>query len=476
MVTSTDGGNTWVNRKMSGYYFYRVCIASDSIFYASTSGSLIRFRDFGAARSTIGSSVGKSLAIKDSLLISAGSEGNIWWSTNEGINWGNFRQGHNYEFYFPEFIDRDTGFATAGYPGYLKKTTDGGKNWSDLPSLLNQNVNNPVFLSDKKSGVVIKNYSVILHTSDGGGSWQLTNVSLPLGTRFRRVWFLDDSTGFVLSEDTTFYRTDNGGVAWKRMVVTPPVYRMYDINFLNKNTGFIASRRNTVYKTDDGGSTWRRVNFNIYNNNEYADARINFIDDSTGFVYGWGMDDIKTTDGGETWSVNHPSKNYGKIDFYDRLNGVAFGENSNPGAYNSIDITRDGGRSWTKYNTFIDYVSSIVMVDLKTFLLTGPGGVVIRATDLGYTSIEDDKPTMISGYQLFNNYPNPFNPSTVISFNIPEREKVSLLVYDITGKMVAKLIEGVEMSTGKHEITFDADGLASGVYLQSDYPQNKHGW
>lgn len=467
VVASTNGGVSWYKRDIGGYYFYKVYIASDSIFYATTSGSILRFRNFGTAQSTIGSSTGKSLGIKDSLIISGRSGGHIWRSTDDGKNWVNLRQGHNHNLYFPVFLDRDTGFATASYPGYLKKTTDGGRNWSDVPSLLNQSVNNPVFLSDKKTGIIIRNFSQIFRTSDGGNSWELTDVSLPLGTRFRRVWFLDDSTGFVLSEDTTFYRTDNAGVSWKKLVLTPQAHLMYDIHFLNKTTGFIAGRRNSIYKTVDGGNSWRRVNFNIYNNNQYCDARINFVNDSTGIVYGWGMEDYKTTDGGETWSWVPPSKSYSRMHFYDRMNGVAFYETTSPGLYNRIDITRDGGTTWTKYNTLLDnqYTTSITMVDLKTFLLTGLNGNVVRVTDLGYTSIEDDEPAKISGYHLFNNYPNPFNPSTVISFSIPEREKVSLIIYDISGRTVAELVNGVEMSAGKHEITFEAKGLASGVYF-----------
>ncbi|GAB1349024.1 hypothetical protein MASR1M107_12370 [Ignavibacteriales bacterium] len=467
VVASTNGGVNWYKRDVGGYYFYRVCIASDSIFYATTSGSILRFRNFGTAQSTIGTSTGKSLGIKDSLIISGRSGGNIWRSTDDGKNWVNLRQGHNHQLYFPVFLDKDTGFATASYPGNLKKTTDGGRNWYDVPSMINQSVNNPVFLPEKKTGILIRDFSQIFRTSDGGYSWQLTNVSLPLGTRFRRVWFMDDSTGFVLSEDTTLYRTDNSGISWKKLVLTPQAQLMYDIHFLNKTTGFIAGRRNSIYKTDDGGNSWRRVNFNIFNTNQYCDARINFINDSTGMVYGWGMDDYKTTDGGETWFRVLPSKTYSTIDFYDRLNGVAFYGTTSPGLYNRIDVTRDGGLTWTKYNTLLSnqHVTSIAMIDLKTFLLTGSEGNVVRITDLGFTSIEDEEPAIISGYYIFNNYPNPFNPSTVISFSIPEREKVSLIVYDISGRVVAEPVKGLEMSAGRHEINFEAKGLASGVYF-----------
>lgn len=66
-------------------------------------------------------------------------------------------------------------------------------------------------------------------------------------------------------------------------------------------------------------------------------------------------------------------------------------------------------------------------------------------------------------YNLEQNYPNPFNPSTKIMFSIPEQEKVVLKVYDASGSMVQELINTV-MEKGRHEVDFNASGLATGVY------------
>ena len=60
--------------------------------------------------------------------------------------------------------------------------------------------------------------------------------------------------------------------------------------------------------------------------------------------------------------------------------------------------------------------------------------------------------------------PNPFNPSTNITFNLPEAGLVSLSVYDITGRQVAKLVEGMKPN-GQHQIVFNASNLSSGVYF-----------
>lgn len=65
---------------------------------------------------------------------------------------------------------------------------------------------------------------------------------------------------------------------------------------------------------------------------------------------------------------------------------------------------------------------------------------------------------------LEQNYPNPFNPSTVIAFSLPEASEVSLQIFDVMGRQVADLSKGT-LSHGRHEFTFNASGLASGVYI-----------
>jgi len=67
-------------------------------------------------------------------------------------------------------------------------------------------------------------------------------------------------------------------------------------------------------------------------------------------------------------------------------------------------------------------------------------------------------------FELNQNYPNPFNPSTKISFSIPQSGVVILTVYNILGEKVLDLIDGF-MNSGYHEVTFEASGLNSGMYL-----------
>ena len=64
---------------------------------------------------------------------------------------------------------------------------------------------------------------------------------------------------------------------------------------------------------------------------------------------------------------------------------------------------------------------------------------------------------------LGQNYPNPFNPVTSITYTLPKAGHVTLAAYDVTGKMVAQLVDGVAPA-GRHTVSFDAGHLPSGVY------------
>jgi len=88
------------------------------------------------------------------------------------------------------------------------------------------------------------------------------------------------------------------------------------------------------------------------------------------------------------------------------------------------------------------------------------GGVDTVTTGFTFNEIVPDE------FQLFLNYPNPFNPSTKIKFTIPAgvQHNVSLRVYDILGNEVAILVNE-EKPTGTYEVEFDAAMLSSGVYF-----------
>lgn len=83
---------------------------------------------------------------------------------------------------------------------------------------------------------------------------------------------------------------------------------------------------------------------------------------------------------------------------------------------------------------------------------------------ISLTGVDDETIEPVNTYKLYNNYPNPFNPSTKLKYSIPEKTFVSLKVYTITGSEVATIVNR-EQAAGEYEFNFNADNLTSGVYI-----------
>ncbi|MDR3627995.1 MAG: T9SS type A sorting domain-containing protein [Ignavibacteriaceae bacterium] len=79
-------------------------------------------------------------------------------------------------------------------------------------------------------------------------------------------------------------------------------------------------------------------------------------------------------------------------------------------------------------------------------------------------SVKQVSPNIPKKYSLNQNYPNPFNPATVINYDLPKSGQVTLKVYDILGKEVSTLYNGVQ-NAGTYTVSFDASKLASGIYF-----------
>jgi hypothetical protein len=80
------------------------------------------------------------------------------------------------------------------------------------------------------------------------------------------------------------------------------------------------------------------------------------------------------------------------------------------------------------------------------------------------TAVEAPSNHAPNQYRLAQNYPNPFNPSTVISFQLPVNSYVTLKVFNVNGREVARLVDS-EMAAGNHAVTFAPRDLAGGLYF-----------
>lgn len=138
-------------------------------------------------------------------------------------------------------------------------------------------------------------------------------------------------------------------------------------------------------------------------------------------------------------------------------------------------------------NASTDIDSSFALIDMGFTWLESNGNVRSKYSNLMPSSIKDHilntrqildcirNPEASQGHTtptkpiLYNNYPNPFNPSTTIEFSIPNESSVNLSIYNIKGQKVKTLIKN-DMEKGQHRIIWDGrdDGnrsVASGVYF-----------
>ncbi|MEM6336551.1 MAG: T9SS type A sorting domain-containing protein, partial [Bacteroidota bacterium] len=91
------------------------------------------------------------------------------------------------------------------------------------------------------------------------------------------------------------------------------------------------------------------------------------------------------------------------------------------------------------------------------------GVVAIAGRDFVTTDSEVDE--IPEAYTLGQNYPNPFNPQTTISFSLSNAQPVTLTVFNALGQEVRTLVSNQTFAPGAYNVTFDAAGLSSGLYL-----------
>jgi len=78
---------------------------------------------------------------------------------------------------------------------------------------------------------------------------------------------------------------------------------------------------------------------------------------------------------------------------------------------------------------------------------------------------EESFGTVPEKFNLLPNYPNPFNPTTTISYDVPEEAPVEITVYDMLGRKISTLVNDASHRAGTFDISFNGSGLGSGVYL-----------
>ena len=178
---------------------------------------------------------------------------------------------------------------------------------------------------------------------------------------------------------------------------------------------------------------------------------------------------IRTIDGGSTWNVqsSRTVNDLLGVSFSDVNNGTAVGREG------TIIRTTNGGTNWILQSSGTQSsLNSVSFTDANTGTIAGSNGTILRTTNGGVTFISERsdlrKP---DGFILSQNYPDPFNPSTIISYKLPEAEHVDLNIYNILGQQVAQLVSGYE-SAGQYAVTWNAKNFASGIYFYELHVKN----
>jgi hypothetical protein len=157
-----------------------------------------------------------------------------------------------------------------------------------------------------------------------------------------------------------------------------------------------------------------------------------------------------------------------------KLSGVVVvGESQNSCSYDITDedglyeITDLDPGAYTVTTDKVGYTSSVSttpVIDYAAGEFSSPADFII-ATEQVVTSAETSISDLPKSFSLDNNYPNPFNPSTQISFTLPSDGKATLRVFNILGQTVATLVDGY-LTAGKHQVTFEpGNALSSGIYF-----------
>lgn len=102
--------------------------------------------------------------------------------------------------------------------------------------------------------------------------------------------------------------------------------------------------------------------------------------------------------------------------------------------------------------------------DIDSFYNVSTNQILTIVENQGIIGIQQNGNEVPEGFNLYQNYPNPFNPVTKIKFELPESAHVSLVIYDVSGRMVSTIVNS-RLNAGKYEASWNAENFSSGIYF-----------
>ncbi len=404
-----------------------------------------------------------------------------------------------YTFNEVDMLDKDTGYAVAS-SGKIAKTTNGGLAWNALTSGTTSTLSG-VKAVDANTVVVVGASNTIRRSTNGGTSWTSVAPSMSPTPTWRGIEGVGN-TLYAVGEVSSgsrrvrVVRSTNGGASWTRIdngtlgSSGTSATAFYGVDAVTADLVYIcgtyATGGNSIYRTTNGTAgtpTWSGLS------TVTPFYSIEMIDASWGYVVGSASKYYQTTNGtsfstvsgsglAASMAVEDVSWNANTKRLY-----VA-GHTGSSGSYvpriyrTGVMTSSASSDVVTAMTVNLPANTRLYAVDAATSAATATGD----ANRLGYygglgavkasASLFDEEETaseLITSYELFNNYPNPFNPTTTISYQIPEAGRVSLRIYNMLGQLVRTLVDR-EVVAGKHSIVWDGrnergEFVATGVYL-----------
>jgi len=367
-----------------------------------------------------------------------------------------------------QFLNNSTAVAV-GHNLTVVKTTDAGHTWTVKNSgdSLSPDLSGVNFI-DILHGVTVGSGGSFFLTSDGGESW----AQLDIGTTntLQAVDYVDSNTIVVVGRNyglggtSEIMYSTNKGSSWSYYATNN---WMFDVSYIDNQVGTAVGDNGKLFNTTNGGISWTATTLSVTPRlfSAYFISRYN----------GWVIGDYLIYNGSSS-SVHHTlngGQSWFSVAGFDSvaLRDIAFA-NANigviVGTVGVVFYTNNGGDTWSQSNIGNHYIEAVSFNGDGVAICVGKNGFVARSTDNGaiwevvITAVTEELQPL--QYNLQQNFPNPFNPTTSISYSLSKTEWVELKVYNLLGSEVATLVDE-QKYPGNYEVSWDASGFSSGVYF-----------
>lgn len=370
------------------------------------------------------------------------------------------------------FINENTGWIVH-YDGETYKTTNGGSTWTEHNNIA---LNRSVGFFTPEIGIIgtLDSARTLYRTTNGGVNYvQISNSNLPnpKPKGVCGISILNSNTAFACGTYHGFakvLKTTNQGASWTTIFSDTSLARtLIDCLFWSADSGIAVGgyNRNDDYQTSNavviittnGGNSWQRV-FRSARSNEWC-WKISFFSRTSGYVsierFSGFAYILKTTNGGFNWS-EIPFRDYD-------VEGIGF-INENTGWVGGWTgptwQTTNGGTNW-QMATWGFFLNRFRF--LNDTLAYSVGQRVYKFSRT-LTSIQSDNISTPDFFKLNQNFPNPFNPETLIKYELKTHGHVKIIVFGNLGNEISTLVDE-ELSSGSYEINFAGNDLPSGIYF-----------